>query len=82
MDFSASKTPTKVIKEGAFGGTYFIDTHSSVNGRWYRKSWEEFNDLKNVDIEYDGSDDYDLSVNKYGVRCITSLRFCKLMPVF
>ena len=25
MDFGANKTPVKVIKEGAFGGTYFRD---------------------------------------------------------
>ena len=25
MDFGINKTPTEVIKEGAFGGTYFRD---------------------------------------------------------
>ena len=25
MDFGANKTPAEVIKEGAFGGTYFRD---------------------------------------------------------
>ena len=41
MDFSANKAPVEVIKEGAFGGTYFRDIYSGVNGKWYRKSWQE-----------------------------------------
>ena len=39
MDFGAKKTPVEVIREGAFGGTYFRDIYSGVNGRWYKKSW-------------------------------------------
>ena len=31
MDFCANKTPIEVLKEGAFGGTYFRDIYSSVN---------------------------------------------------
>ena len=75
MDFGANKTPAEVIKEGAFGGAYFRDIYSSVNGKWYKKSWKEFNQLKNIDQKYYYSDYYDLSVNKYGVKCGTSLRF-------
>ena len=33
------KTPTKAIKEIAFGGTCFRDIYSGVNGKWYRNSW-------------------------------------------
>ena len=36
MDVGANKTPAEVIKEGAFGGTYFRDIYSSVNGKWYK----------------------------------------------
>ena len=32
MDFGANKTPVKVIKEGAFGGNYFRDIYSGING--------------------------------------------------
>ena len=39
MDFGAKKTPAEVIREGAFGGTYFRDIYSGVNGQWYKKSW-------------------------------------------
>ena len=40
MDFGANKTPVEVIKEEAFGRTYFRDIYSSVNGKWYKKSWK------------------------------------------
>ena len=33
MDFGATKTPVEVIKEGAFGGIYFRDIYSNVNGK-------------------------------------------------
>ena len=38
MDFRPNIAPVEKIKEGAFGGTYFRDIYSSVNGKWYRKS--------------------------------------------
>ena len=75
MDFGANKTPVKVIKEGAFGSTYFRDIYSGVTEKWYKKSWKKFDQLKNFDKEYNCSDYYDVSVNKYGVKCGTSLRF-------
>ena len=36
-----NKTPIMVIKDSAFGGTYFRDIYSSVNGKWYKKSWKQ-----------------------------------------
>ena len=75
MDFGTNKTPAEIIKEGAFGGTYFRDIYSSVNGIWYKNTWKEFNVLENIDQKYYCSDYYDVSVNKHGVKCGTSLRF-------
>ena len=75
MDFGANKTAIEVIKEGAFGETYFRDIYSGVNGKWYKKSWKEFNDLETLNSRYYCSGYYDVRVNKYGVRCGTSLRF-------
>ena len=46
MDFEANKTPAEVVKEAAFGENYFRDIYSSVNSKWYRKSWKEFHELK------------------------------------
>ena len=48
MDFGANKTPIEVIK-GAFGGTYFRDIYSGINCKCHRKSWKEFDELKNID---------------------------------
>ena len=42
MDFGVNKTPIEVIKEGAFGGTYFRDIYSGINCKWCRKTWKEF----------------------------------------
>ena len=69
MDFGANKTPI----EGPFGGRYFRDI-SSVNRKWYKKLWKKFDQLKDIDQKFYCSDYYDVSVNKYGVKCRTSLR--------
>ena len=74
MDLGANNTPVEIIKVGAFGGAYFRDFYSNVNGKWCKKSWKEFDQLKNIDQQYYCSDYYDVSVNKYGVKCGTSLR--------
>ena len=52
MNFTANKTPIEIIKEGAFGGTYFRDIYSSVNSKWYCNSWKEFNFLKTLILNY------------------------------
>ena len=52
MDFRPNITPIEMIKKGAFGGTYFRDIYSGINGKWYRKSWKEFNVPKNIDQKY------------------------------
>ena len=60
-----------MIEDGAFGGTYFRDIYSGVNRKWYRNSWKELDQLKDIDQRC-----YcDVSVNKYGVKCGISLRF-------
>ena len=46
MDSGANKTPVEIIREGAFGGTYFRDIYSRINGKWYKKSWKEFDQIK------------------------------------
>ena len=74
-DFAVNKTPVEIIKEGAFGGTSFRDISSGVNGKWYKKLWKEFNELKNIDQNYYCSNYYDGNVSKYKVKSETSLRF-------
>ena len=46
MNFSLNKTP--IMKEGAFGGTYFRDIYSGIN----ENSWKEFVHLKNIDAKF------------------------------
>ena len=48
MNFGANKKPVEVIKKGAFEGTYFTDIYSVVNEKRYKKSWKEFDQLKNL----------------------------------
>ena len=79
MDFGANKTPVEVIREGAFGGSYFRDIYSGITGKWYKNSWKEFDQLENIDQKYYCSSHYDVSVNKYGVKCGTSLRLWENM---
>ena len=38
-----------MIREGAFGGIYFRDICSGINDKWYKKSWKEFDQLKDID---------------------------------
>ena len=52
MNFGENKTPDEVIKEGAFGATYFRDIYSGVNEKWYNKSWKEFDQLNGIDQKY------------------------------
>ena len=70
--FWSNITTDEIIRRGAFGGTYFSDIFSSVNDKWYKNSWKEFDEMKNIDQKYYCSTYYELSVNKYGVKCGTS----------
>ena len=72
MEFSPNKTP---INEGAFGGTYFREIYSDINKKWYKNSWKEFIHLKYIDPKFYPPDYYNINVNKYGLKCKTSLRF-------
>ena len=75
INFGTNKTRIEVIKEGTFVGTYFKDIYSGINGKWYRKSQKELDQLKNVDKKHYCSNYYDICINKYKVKCGTSLRF-------
>ena len=43
--------------------------------KWYRNSWKEFNQLKNIDQKFYCSDYHDVELNKCKVKTETSLRF-------
>ena len=78
MNIGAKKRPVEVIKKGVFGGTYFGNIYSDVNGKRYRKPWQEFDEFKDIDQKYYCSNYYNVSVNKYGVKCKTWLRFWEI----
>ena len=76
--FKPNKTPQQVFKMGAFGGTYFRPIHSSVTGKDYTvsqvmrglpKSWFQGVDKKTMVT----SSSYDKKINKYKVKCGSSL---------
>ena len=56
MDFRPNKTPIKLIREVAFGGTYFRDIYSGIIEKWYKNSWKEFVQLENIDAKFYASD--------------------------
>ena len=64
MNFSPTKTPVEIIKEGAFGGTCFRDIYSGINEKWYKNPWKEFVHLKNIDAKFYALDYFDVNVNK------------------
>ena len=68
MEFNPNKTPVEIIKEGAFGRTYFRDIYSGVNKKWYKNSWKEFNEPKSIDQKYYSSNYYDVTLNKWNVK--------------
>ena len=76
MNFGTNKTTTEVIKEGSFGSTYFRDIYLTLKiDTYFKNSWKAFNSLKNTDPQYHSSSFYDIKINKYGIKCKTSLRF-------
>ena len=75
MNLSPNKTLIEIIKEDAFGGTYFRGVYCGINEKRYKNSWKEFAHLQNIDAKFYASDYYDVNVNKYGVKCGKSLRF-------
>ena len=46
MDVSLNKTTIEVIREGAFGGTYFRDIYSGINEKMVQKSMERICSVK------------------------------------
>ena len=77
-EFKPNVVPKDVFKKGAFGGTYFRPIYSSITDKNYTgksviseypKSWFTGLNIDNVVI----SETYDKKVNKYGVKCGSSL---------
>ena len=65
MDFSPNKKPVEIIKKNSFRGKHSRDIYYCINEKWYKKSWKEFDHLKDIDQKFYCSDYCDVSVNKY-----------------
>ena len=57
MDFGTNKFPTEVITKGSFREIYFRCIYCLINDKWYKNSWIESNELKDVDKKYYCSND-------------------------
>jgi hypothetical protein len=76
-EFRPNLTPAEIFKAGAFGGSYWRPIHSDITGKNYRNKHKKFSFLKNIPnsmmtLPYD---EYDKTINKYGVKVGTTLRF-------
>ena len=78
--FRPNLTPSQVIKMGSFGGTYYRPIESFITKQTYKNEH-----LKFPKKWWDGVPDnilintkYDKKINKYGVKCGTSLEFWEL----
>ena len=76
-EFTPNLTPKQVLQKGSFGGTYFRPIYSSVTKQKYGKEvWEELPKdwLEGLNIKTQvASTNYDISKNKYKVKCGASL---------
>jgi len=79
VDFRPNLTPREIFKLGSFGGTYWRPIYSKVTKKNYKmrhikypKSWwQDIPDNLLVTLW----DEYDIKLNKYGVKVGTTLEF-------
>jgi hypothetical protein len=78
-NFRPNLSPREIFKMGSFGGTYFRKIYSSVTKKHYKNIHKKYptswwdgipDDWLTRDWE-----DYDKSINKYGVKVGTTLEF-------
>lgn len=77
-DFRPNLTPAQIFQLGAFGGTYWRPIYSAITKKKYKDQWKEFPKSwwKGLDIEKElTSPICHPSLNKYGVKSGTSLRY-------
>tara|TARA_B100001093_G_C26823935_1_gene1013189 strand:- start:379 stop:984 length:606 start_codon:yes stop_codon:yes gene_type:complete len=74
--FRPNISPEEILRNGSFGGTYFRNIRSRVTEQDYVDTWKELpaDWIANLDVsEYVSSDVYRKNVNKYKVKCGSSL---------
>lgn len=71
-EFRPNLSPAEVLRMGSFGGGYFRPIYSSVANWKFDRVWEELPKqwLKDLDVPKQVANPvYDVTVNKYGVKC-------------
>ena len=82
VDFHPNVTPEEVLRDGAFGGTYFRSIHSAVTNTHYNGAtvvnetlapeWIAKYDAKSISTKLTSST-YRIAVNKFKAKCGGSL---------
>ncbi|KAF2759520.1 hypothetical protein EJ05DRAFT_474625 [Pseudovirgaria hyperparasitica] len=75
-DFTPNKSPEEILREGAFGGTFFRPLFSRTLGITVQDDWTDIPAawISGLNTEkYLTSTEYDPAVNKYGVSCGQSI---------
>jgi hypothetical protein len=73
-EFRPNLTPREIFAQGAFGGTYWRPIHSAVTGRDYKGLHGRYR-FGRIPERLLCAEEYDASVNKYGVKSGTSLEY-------
>lgn len=73
-EFTPTYTPKEMFQLGIFGGAYFRPIHSNIVEKDLRDQHEEFDFLEELDHDLVARDDFDFSLNKWGVKAGSSLR--------
>lgn len=76
LDFTPNKSPSEILQEGAFGGTYFRPLRSRTLGIMIEDDWRELPSewFHGIDTDrFATSEAYDAEVNKYKVACGQSI---------
>lgn len=74
--FQPNKSPLEMLREGAFGGSYYRPLYSKTLRTTIEGDWKELPDawLKDLDVEkYLTSPNYNPEANKFGVKCGQSI---------
>ena len=74
-EFIPNKAPVEIVKKGVFGRIYFRDIYSKIAKKYYKNSWKEFDELKNIDQKQYSSNYCDVNWNNYKIKTRISLRF-------
>ena len=76
-EFTPNLTPQEIFELGSFGGTYWRPIRSNITKKDYKNKHKKYSWAKKIPEEWMTLDwkDYDKSINKYGVKVGTTLRF-------